>query len=78
MGAFPDVCKVADTIDFTLTPTLSVKGEGELKRPATTGGRRLGASDIMYNAIVFQKRRYVSQQPGDLGPLLGQPLEELN
>ena len=25
--------KVADTRDFTLTPTLSLKGEGELKDP---------------------------------------------
>ena len=35
-GRFSDAGKIADTDDFTLTPTLSLKGEGELKDPAKT------------------------------------------
>ena len=31
LGRFSDVCGVADTYHFTLTPTLSLKGEGELE-----------------------------------------------
>ena len=30
LGRFSDVCGVADTYHFTLTPILSLKGEGEL------------------------------------------------
>ena len=39
-GRLPDAGKVADTRDFTLTPTLSLKGEGELKKPAESGKSR--------------------------------------
>ena len=31
MVRLPDVSKVANACDFTLTPTLSLKGEGELE-----------------------------------------------
>ena len=38
-GRPPVVCKVADASDFTLTPTLSLKGEGELRGPAMSNFR---------------------------------------
>ena len=39
-GRLPDFCKVVNTHDFTLTPTLSLKGEGEIKAPAAARCQR--------------------------------------
>ena len=38
-GRSPAVRKALDAYDFTLTPTLSLKGEGELRSPAQAASR---------------------------------------